>query len=146
MGLVFIALVSAAVVNQLRPAPLPWDWRPDPPSLPVTEDFEALEKFINTPNALLVDARDEFLYRMGHIPGAINMPSDETSPEQIAAWQKGLPPQAEIIIYCSDAFCHMAEELGEKMIEAGLSPVIFLPGFDEWENRGLPIIGEAADD
>lgn len=140
-----LALTSAFVFNCLRPEPLPWNWRPLPPSIPLITDINELRKALGAPETVLVDARDPLFFEMGHLPAALNLPADETGIENLELWAATLPPDAGIIIYCSDEFCSMAEELADKMTAAGLAPRIFSPGFSAWEAEGLPLESLEAD-
>lgn len=134
-----VSLAAAGLCNGLRPEPLAWDWRPPAPLAPVMEDFQELQAALARPETVLVDARADLFYEMGHLPGAVNLPLDDTDSAALAAWRSELPPGADIIVYCSDAHCPMAAQLSEQMMALGLSPRIFKPGFDAWEERGLPV-------
>lgn len=139
---VLIAVVAAAAAglfNGLRPTPLAWDWRPSPPLAPVFSDFQELQELMARPETVLVDARADLFYEMGHLPGAVSRPLEEADPAALTAWAKSLPPGAAIIVYCSDELCSMAAELAEKMMALGLAPRIFGPGYDAWEELGLPV-------
>lgn len=137
-----ITMVSVSVAagfNQMRENSLEWDWRPPPPTAPTIEDFSEFQATLTRPETVLVDAREDLFYEMGHIPGAVSLPQDQTDAIALAAWQKTLPPNAVIIIYCSDPLCPMADKLAQKMLSLGLSPSVFKPGFDQWELAGLPV-------
>lgn|GEM_PF-2497978 len=136
-----VSLVFAGLCNSLRPTPLAWDWRPPPPLAPVMEDFEELQAALAQPETVLVDARADLFYEMGHLPGAVNLSQEDSDDSAVAAWRQKLPPGANIIVYCSDAHCPMAAQLSERLMALGLSPTIFKPGFDAWEERGLPVEG-----
>ena len=143
--IVLLSLISAVAFNAFRPSPLAWNWRPIPPQAPLINDFGVFQEAWVRPETVLVDARDELFYRLGHIPGAQNLPADLSDLPAIKSWAEALPPQAEIIVYCSDEFCHMASELADKMISIGLKPRIFNPGFEAWEAGGLPVASEELD-
>jgi len=103
------------------------------------EDFQLLKDALSRPETVLVDVRADFFYEMGHIPGAISMPLDDHNSESLAAWKRTLSPGATIIVYCSDSLCPMAAQVSEKLMAIGLTPKIFNPGFDAWEEMGLPV-------
>lgn len=138
---VAVSLLIAALGNCLRPSPLAWDWRPPPPSAPVLEDFQELQAAMARPETIVVDARADLFYEMGHLPGAVNLPQEDSDEAAVAAWRQSLPPGADLIVYCSDAHCPMAAQLSERLMALGLRPTIFKPGFDAWEERGLPVEG-----
>lgn len=136
-----VSLTAAGMCNGLRPEPLAWDWRPPAPLALVIEDFQELQAAMARPETILVDARADLFYEMSHLPGAVNLPLEDIDSATLTAWRNGLPPEANIIVYCSDSLCPMAAQLSEQMLALGLSPSIFKPGFDAWEERGLPVEG-----
>jgi rhodanese-related sulfurtransferase len=148
-GIIILALslVSALLANQFRSEPLSWDWRPgelinaqDDPGVVVFEDFLELERLLNDPAVTVVDARDERLYNIGHLPGAVSLPAELAS-LRAAPFLSGLPDQKSLIlIYCSDAHCPLAERLALAFRELGRDNLkLFRPGFDAWLESGRAI-------
>lgn len=139
LAITVMSVAVAAGFNHFRGTPLEWDWRPPPPTAPVIEDFVELQAALARSETVLVDAREDLFYEIGHIPSAVSLPLDSTDEETLAAWQKTVPQDAVIIIYCSDSLCPMADKLAQKMFPLGLSPSVFKPGFDQWELNELPV-------
>lgn len=137
--IILLSIASALIANGLRPNPLAWKWSPPPPPAPVMENLDEFQTALKRPETVLIDARDEFFYEMGRIPGARSMPSQSTDAAALELWQSTLDSEARIIVYCSDEFCPMAYDLSEKMVSIGLSPIIFKPGFNAWEAQGLRV-------
>ena len=137
--IIVFSLASAWAVNALRPEPLAWDWRPPAPTAPGLTDFTALDAALAKPQTVLVDARDAFFYQMGHLPSAVSLPLEATGTDELETWRSSLLPEAEIIIYCSDSLCPMADQLAREMMSLGLAPTVFTPGFDAWEEKGRPV-------
>ncbi len=56
---------------------------------------EGYKEYQNTPDALLIDVREEDEYRSGHIPGAVNIPLSKIQ-------QADLPADKEqrLFVYC----------------------------------------------
>jgi rhodanese-related sulfurtransferase len=140
--IVLLALALAWLVNHSRPSPLSWSWRPPPPSAPLMTDLGAFRQALAAPETVLVDARPALFYKMGHIPGAVSLPADETDAAALAAWRAGLTSDAVIIVYCTDDLCHLADQLAQQLLALGLAPAIFAPGFAGWEAAGLPVVSE----
>lgn len=87
--------------------------------------------------ALFVDSRHAFDFRLGHIPGAINIPL-QGSDDVIA----GLPQSRDksIVVYCDGAECNSSLEVGAKFSAAGYSRVyVFFAGWTAWKGAGLAI-------
>jgi rhodanese-related sulfurtransferase len=92
-----------------------------------------VEEALKAPNPVVwVDARPEDMFKIGHIPGALNL--NRTN------WGKSLSqlfgfyaPGKEIIVYCS-AGCSESEEIANQIRNLGLDPVLVLEGgFDAWQ-------------
>lgn len=143
----FLSVASGGLVNWWRPLSLPWVFnpeaaaaRPDDTSGRVEVDAAYLLESLARNNVTIIDARPEVFYRFGHIPGAVNVP-----PERLEQALAELPPAAvpsdrEIIVYCSDRFCSMAENLIVKLATAGhRSAKLFSPGYAGWEAAGHKI-------
>jgi rhodanese-related sulfurtransferase len=80
-----------------------------------------------------VDVRDAEDYAEAHIPGAINLLSDE--------WKtlKGLEKYKTNILYCYSQVCHLAAHAGARFAAQGY-PVMEVEGrFDVWKEYELPV-------
>lgn len=103
--------------------------------------LEEVRYFLQQPGTVLVDARSTYEYKLGHIPGALNLPADGFDP----AFPK-LQPQLKdaklIIVYCSGGSCGTSEEVAKKLIQKGLTGnrvAIFQGGLPGWMEANLPI-------
>jgi rhodanese-related sulfurtransferase len=139
-----LSLASALLGNLFRDEPLPWDWRPGPPlaeeaDARIISDFEELESLLADPLVAIVDARDERLYKISHIPRAASLPAEKAQ-ALAAPFLEAVGEEAPILIYCSDAFCPLAELLAKAFQELGRGDlVIFGPGFEAWAESGRPV-------
>jgi len=98
---------------------------------------EALNLF-QSEEAVFVDARHEYDFKLGHIRGAINLPLAEF--ETKADVVSSLPKNKTLITYCDGAECNSSIELATKLIESGFSSVkVFYSGWNEWQNQRLPV-------
>jgi rhodanese-related sulfurtransferase len=105
---------------------------------PVLIPLDEARGFFDSGEALFIDARHEFDYKLGHIKGAMNIPLQELDErkELISAIAK----DKLLIIYCDGAECNSSIELSSKLFQSGYSNVrIFFGGWREWEAAGLPI-------
>jgi rhodanese-related sulfurtransferase len=84
--------------------------------------------------AILVDARYERDFGMGHIPGAINMPVDSLDKEFVNL-RKTMPADQTIIVYCQSANCAFDASVAERLHVAGFTNVHELSeGYLEWRS------------
>lgn len=91
--------------------------------------------------ALFVDSRHAFDYRLGHIEGAVNIPLQE-SDAAIAALAQ--PKGRTIVVYCDGAECNSSLEVGSKFTAAGYGKVlVFFAGWSAWKQAGLPVTENA---
>lgn len=81
---------------------------------------------------VLVDVRDPSEFREGHIPGAINIPS-----ETFAAGSSVLPRERKIIVYCNTG---SRSYLAYKKLIQLAYPNINQALFADWKDMGLPVV------
>ena len=143
---VLVAAVLAVGFTAVRPEKrsMLWSWNvqeqpppaegegPNPIALPaVMEKFELGE-------ALFVDARPEFDYTLGHIPGALHLP-ELFFDDWIGVFMAETDPTREIITYCGGAECDLAVNLATKLTWAGFQRVYYFEaGWDYWIAQKLP--------
>jgi hydroxyacylglutathione hydrolase len=86
---------------------------------------------------LVVDVRESFEYRHGHIPGAVLMPSGE-------AWQRAgeLPAGRPLAIVCGDQTRSAA--VASMLLRAGRDACLVMGGMADWLERGYPVEREPA--
>lgn len=91
-------------------------------------------------NYLWVDAREEKLFRKGHIPGAIHL--SETQ------WERGLEsflmswsPGQIVIVYCDSEACQSSKAVAERLRdETGIEDIKTLKGgWESWLAAQRPI-------
>jgi rhodanese-related sulfurtransferase len=82
-------------------------------------------------NYVLVDVRDEAEFREGHIPTAINIPS-----ETFATKSEVLPKEKKIIVYCNTG---SRSYLAYKKLIGLAYPRIYQTLFADWKEAGLPV-------
>jgi rhodanese-related sulfurtransferase len=96
-----------------------------------TVDRTVVEAAIANHSAVIIDARPEFQYELGHLPSAINIPYNSDS--LVAFIEKHSLKNQALIIYCSSAHCNAAEVLVEKLRELGCKKVSIYPGgWEDW--------------
>ncbi|MGH7450675.1 MAG: rhodanese-like domain-containing protein, partial [bacterium] len=77
-----------------------------------TVDRAFVEAAIANHSAVIIDARPDFQYELGHLPGAINIPYDSNNLVELVN-KHSLKNQA-LIVYCSSVHCNAAELLAEN--------------------------------
>jgi len=82
----------------------------------------------------LLDVRPQEEFRLGHLPGAINVPLSKLS-----AWLKRANKKLEIVAYCRGPYCIMSFEAVAHLRNQGLTARRLEDGFPEWKAAGLPV-------
>jgi thioredoxin 1/putative thioredoxin len=106
------------------------------PYLPRAEGMikpEEAVQLLKAGRVVLVDTREEPVYRRTHIPGAVNMPFEGL--EGRLAELHMLP--ATPILYCRSG--EQTKELVAKLAEQGIEVAFLEGGILGWEASGLPI-------
>jgi ArsR family transcriptional regulator len=86
-------------------------------------------------SVLVVDVRDEFVYRMGHIPGAMSVPLAEIDrrAEDVRA-RAGRKP---VVTYCSCPSEQTAASAAVALSKRGITNVsVLVGGYPEWVSTG----------
>jgi rhodanese-related sulfurtransferase len=97
---------------------------------------ELKQKMDNKEDFVLIEVLLPELYKQWHIPGAINIPTDDmkdTAPGKLSK-------DEEIIVYCRSLTCGASDRAADALENMGYKNVIiFRGGKKEWEEKGFPV-------
>lgn len=96
------------------------------------------------PKPMLIEALPAQYFLDWHLPGALNLPHDETNAES-AALQ--IPDRhVEIVVYCANTACQNSHLAAACLVQLGYTDVsVYAGGKQEWQAANLPVeIGTAA--
>ena len=93
-----------------------------------------LMKRLRDGTATLLDVRPEDEYRLGHLPGAVNI---ELS--AIRDRMADLPKDREIVAYCRGPYCVLSFEAVSLLRKSGYNVRRLEDGFPEWKAAGLAV-------
>jgi ArsR family transcriptional regulator len=82
----------------------------------------------------LLDVRPEDEFRLGHLPGAVNVPLST-----LKSWLSRAGKKTEIIAYCRGPYCVMSFEAVAELRAKGFKARRLEDGFPEWKAAGLPV-------
>ena len=91
-------------------------------------------------SVLLVDVRPAFFFRLGHIPGAYNLPlkTFDTGVNSFLQNLEGARSSGrKIVIYCADLNCPDSLTTARKLARMGYSTSVYRGGWKEWRSAGL---------
>ena len=109
-------------------------------STPRMIDLQEFQRFTDQRTGPVLDARSEAFYRLGHIPGALNL-SRETFEKDYAVLQTTLATHKDeaIAVYCSSSDCPDAGLVAEALLKLGYRTLLIYPeGWEQWTQAGLP--------
>jgi len=100
--------------------------------------LEKAKELHESHDALFIDSRHDYEYKMGHIHGSINITLNEIDTNSIML--EDIPKEKALIIYCDGAECNSSIELALKLIELKFINVkIFFGGWQEWKTHNYPV-------
>lgn len=82
----------------------------------------------------LLDVRPEDEFRLGHLPGAVNVPLSK-----LKTWLARAGKKAEIVAYCRGPYCVMSFEAVAELRAKGFKARRLEDGYPEWKAAGLPV-------
>ncbi|WP_176084751.1 metalloregulator ArsR/SmtB family transcription factor [Martelella sp. HB161492] len=94
---------------------------------------DALIELLNTGSVTLLDVRPEEEYRLGHLPGATNIPVADLA-HRIAELDTG----RQVIAYCRGPYCVLSSQAALLLARQGFHVRRFPDGVAEWQAAGLP--------
>lgn len=101
--------------------------------------MDRLRFFMESGDAIVVDARSVAEYDAGRIAGAVNIPYDELI-DYYEKLKSTLPLDALIVCYCESVTCDNSENLAKELGFMGYSNVfVYRGGWQEWEAAGHPV-------
>ena len=116
-------------------------WRTSRPTLQAIDgiSLDELKNLLGKPEALILDARPDLFYEVGHIPSALNLSKKDFEHD----FNRLLPrlkdsKVKQFIVYCSDTDCDDSKIVAQALARLGFGPVrIFKGGWEVWEAAGL---------
>lgn len=99
------------------------------------------QRLKGTQPPILINALANDAYIAKHIPGSINIPTENAEiAEDIIPYK-----DAEIVVYCANADCTASPELARKLEKMGYTNVKdFEKGLAGWRSTGYKLVGEDA--
>ncbi|MBP2473859.1 rhodanese-related sulfurtransferase [Crossiella equi] len=94
-----------------------------------------------TAGYVLVECRRPAAYRAARLPGAVNLPYADLTPESTAHLDRGLV----YVCYCESSQCNAATKGAARLAELGFRVKRLSGGIQSWLAAGYPVEGEAVD-
>jgi rhodanese-related sulfurtransferase len=100
--------------------------------IPVAEAKQRLEQ-----GALVLDVRGWEFYKMGHIPGSLNLPMEDFE-NAFRKLEPRLRGSFDIVVYCAGYGCEASHIVARQLKEQGVHAVILNEGWPAWQDAGYP--------
>jgi ArsR family transcriptional regulator len=105
---------------------------------PVTR--KELVRRLRSGGVMVLDVRPEDEFRLGHLPGAVNIPLRELK-AQLSQFKRS----REIIAYCRGPYCVLSYEAVAALRRARFKARRLEDGLPEWRAAGLPVLTGGAE-
>jgi rhodanese-related sulfurtransferase len=151
-------VATGIILNEMREKPLPLIYAP--PEVQVNQAVETPGNGIMLPirkqgdvsleemreisagrAAIILDARPDIFYQVGHIPSALSLPRDdfENGYRALASLLQRHREQV-LVVYCAGEDCPDSQTVGEALQHLGYPHVrLFRGGWGDWESDNLPV-------
>jgi rhodanese-related sulfurtransferase len=134
-----VVVIVAMVVNFTRDEGIPLIADAEAFRIQTNADFIVAadaEGYFNEGRGIFLDAREERLYAVEHIEGALNLPSTPDGVDEMAYM---VPADPVLICYSAEATEREAGVIADKLLEIGFTKVFVLHGgLESWKALGLP--------
>lgn len=111
---------------------------PQPPEIAEIVTADLLAGFASG-SFFIIDARSDMEFSMGHVPGAMSIPSSlegDFFSAKAAQVSRGLP----IVIYCDGLECGKSLIVAKRLVELGFRSVsVYTEGIDGWLGAGMDL-------
>lgn len=87
---------------------------------------------------VLVDVRSSEAFVLGHVPGAINIPSRMISAQRMAEYAR----QTLFVVYCAGPHCNGVHRAAVRLAELGYPVKEMIGGVTGWLDEGFSLVGE----
>lgn len=91
---------------------------------------------------VVIETLDEKYYRKFHLPGAHNVPLDDSFEDRVA--ELTADKSTPILLYCMDTECEASSKAATQLEDLGYSEIYdYEAGKVDWKEGGLPIENES---
>ncbi|WP_448550918.1 rhodanese-like domain-containing protein [Thalassotalea montiporae] len=87
------------------------------------------------PGFVLLDVRNEALFRQGHIKGAVHLPYGKIVEGKMQQW----PQETLFVVYCAGPHCNGAAKAAVRLAQIGRSVKLMAGGITGWLDEGFEL-------
>lgn len=133
-----ISKETPAVISTNTPSPVPIATTAPATISHIT--LEEMKRRSDAKDGVILDARAEFFYQLGHVPGALSLPRSDFETAYAKLKSRLESGKNKLItVYCSGSDCEDSQMVAEALAKLGFQQVaVFKGGWDEWSGAHLP--------
>ena len=150
-------LIGGLMLNEMRAKPLAWvyaspqsrlaqsiDRLGSPARISVSGERDVttaeMQSLSATNAAVILDARPDIFYRLGHIPAALSLPRDDFEKQYQVLRSSLLNHRTStLVVYCSSSDCHDSQMVADALQKLGYRRVrLYRGGWTDWVGANLP--------
>jgi rhodanese-related sulfurtransferase len=133
--IVFISITASLIYNSVSKQQISIIYHPFRIENDKQLTFSDIKRIHKNKEALFIDARTVEEYEEGHIPDAVNIPVGLERSKKMEMLNQ-LSKDLQIIVYCEDPQCSVAERLAKEMQYLKFKYIaVYEGGWDEWNSQ-----------
>ena len=152
------SLAIGAIINAVRTDAVPWRYEPKGQRMAGelarigveeggtrevamgTIELGEFAGMVRERSVLVIDARAPLFYRMGHVPGAVNLPREGFASFLERSGLLGEGKSRVVVVYCQSETCEDSRMVAESLRRVGFASVrVFSEGWRRWVESGAPV-------
>ncbi len=137
-----LGMVYATPVQQMEAAPKRPGIDANAPPITVVGIEQVIQAAKNRTH-LIIDARPDLFWEIGHIPSAINLPRKQLAeyyPRTESLLREAVAAGRPLLLYCADLHCPDAGALANELNQRGFNGLLlFEAGWAAWEEAGQTV-------
>jgi rhodanese-related sulfurtransferase len=152
------SLAIGAIVNAVRADAVPWRYEPKGQRMSRelarigveeggtreaatgTIELGEFAGMVRERSVMVIDARAPLFYRIGHVPGAVNLPREGFASFLERSGLLGKDKLRAVVVYCQSETCEDSRMVAESLRRVGFASVrVFSEGWRRWVESGEPV-------
>ena len=90
------------------------------------------------PGFVLLDVRSPELFKLGHLPSAVNLPHRRITERALAEYA----PDTLFVVYCGGPHCNGADRGALRLAELGRPVKKMIGGVEGWNDEGFSLVAD----
>lgn len=102
-------------------------------------DIKTIKDIVENKKRIIIDVRNNEIFKLGHIPNAVSFPLEEFD-DKFIEMMEIIKKDSPVLVYCESAECPDSHAFADHLIMMQFSDVkIFSGGYAAWKEKGYPV-------